>query len=355
MVASHHIGDLEHLATYRSFLQAVDHLCHLYGVHARGGGPRPPPRVPVDQARRSSSTCPRSASSTTTPTSRRAWSSTAGRRRCWASPSTAWATAPTARSGAARCWWPTSRGFERVGHLAAGADARRRGRHPRAVAHGRGVGGAAGGRSAVPARSPASTDATREAVLDLAERGLSPRTTSIGRLFDAVAALLGRPPARQLRGPGGHRAGGAGPHASPAAERARPTTAPSTVHGDRRAAGARPAAARRRGWSHDRERRRGPCRWSPPASTRRSAGPAAALAASAGRGARPRHGGPHRRRVPERCGSPRSWRPSCSAAGLARAGPPAGPAQRRRHQHRPGRHRRRRRRLEPAGLSRLVP
>ena len=32
VVASHHIGDLEHLATYRSFLQAVDHLGDLYGV-----------------------------------------------------------------------------------------------------------------------------------------------------------------------------------------------------------------------------------------------------------------------------------------------------------------------------------
>ncbi|MHB8671267.1 MAG: carbamoyltransferase HypF [Acidimicrobiales bacterium] len=31
-VASHHIGDLEHLATYRSFTQAVTHLCGLYGV-----------------------------------------------------------------------------------------------------------------------------------------------------------------------------------------------------------------------------------------------------------------------------------------------------------------------------------
>ncbi|MGH9076833.1 MAG: carbamoyltransferase HypF [Acidimicrobiales bacterium] len=31
-VVSHHLGDLEHLATYRSFLQAVDHICHLSGV-----------------------------------------------------------------------------------------------------------------------------------------------------------------------------------------------------------------------------------------------------------------------------------------------------------------------------------
>ncbi len=32
VVASHHIGDLEHLATYRSFRQAVEHLPRLYGV-----------------------------------------------------------------------------------------------------------------------------------------------------------------------------------------------------------------------------------------------------------------------------------------------------------------------------------
>jgi hydrogenase maturation protein HypF len=35
VVASHHIGDLEHLATYRSFLQAVEHLPRLYGVEPR--------------------------------------------------------------------------------------------------------------------------------------------------------------------------------------------------------------------------------------------------------------------------------------------------------------------------------
>lgn len=35
VVASHHIGDLEHLATYRSFLQAIEHLPRLYGVEPR--------------------------------------------------------------------------------------------------------------------------------------------------------------------------------------------------------------------------------------------------------------------------------------------------------------------------------
>jgi hydrogenase maturation protein HypF len=33
VVASHHIGDLEHLGTYQAFLQAIDHLPRLYAVH----------------------------------------------------------------------------------------------------------------------------------------------------------------------------------------------------------------------------------------------------------------------------------------------------------------------------------
>jgi hydrogenase maturation protein HypF len=32
LVASHHLGDLEHLAAYEAFEQAVDHLCHLTGI-----------------------------------------------------------------------------------------------------------------------------------------------------------------------------------------------------------------------------------------------------------------------------------------------------------------------------------
>ncbi|MGI8756437.1 MAG: carbamoyltransferase HypF [Acidimicrobiales bacterium] len=32
VMASHHLGDLEHLATYEAYRQAIDHLCHLYDV-----------------------------------------------------------------------------------------------------------------------------------------------------------------------------------------------------------------------------------------------------------------------------------------------------------------------------------
>ena len=32
LVCSHHIGDLEHLATYQAFLQATVHLCRLFGI-----------------------------------------------------------------------------------------------------------------------------------------------------------------------------------------------------------------------------------------------------------------------------------------------------------------------------------
>ena len=57
VVASHHIGDLEHLATYRSFLQAVDHLCRLYGVAPEVVAHDLHPEYLSTQVRRSSSTC----------------------------------------------------------------------------------------------------------------------------------------------------------------------------------------------------------------------------------------------------------------------------------------------------------
>ena len=141
VVPSHHIGDLEHLATYRSFLQAVDHLCHLYGVHpevvahdlhpeylstklaararpAHGRRPAPPrPRRGVHGRARSDG----------------AGAGLAFDGLGYGPDGTLWGGEVLVAD---------LRGYERVAHLAAGADAGWRGRHPRAVADGRGVGGA---------------------------------------------------------------------------------------------------------------------------------------------------------------------------------------------------------------------
>jgi hydrogenase maturation protein HypF len=82
-------------------------------------------------------------------------------------------------------------GYERIGHLAivpmpGGASAIREPWRMAAVWL-----SAAAGRPAVAAALPDVEPDRREAVLDLAESGLSPRTSSMGRLFDAVAVLLG--------------------------------------------------------------------------------------------------------------------------------------------------------------------
>ena len=118
VVPSHHIGDLEHLATYRSFLQAVDHLPAPLRRRARGRRPRPASRVPVDQVGGSTSTC-RADRRAAPPRPRRRVHGRARPHRTGprASPSTGSATAPTARCGAASCWWPTSTSSRGVGHL----------------------------------------------------------------------------------------------------------------------------------------------------------------------------------------------------------------------------------------------
>ncbi len=82
--------------------------------------------------------------------------------------------------------------FERAGSLRAGPAARRRARDPRAVADGVGVAARGGDRGSAGALR-ATVDARQwELVERMLAGGLtSPPTTSIGRLFDAVAALCG--------------------------------------------------------------------------------------------------------------------------------------------------------------------
>ena len=224
-------------------------------------------------------------------------------------------------------------GCERVGHLRPDADAGRGGRHPRAVAHGGGVGG--GGRR--PDRRP-----RRPAAL------AAPSSTwpSGGHGADRRPAWGGcsTPSPRSsaarrrvtLRGPGRHRARGAGPHGGPG--RRRPTTTPASVADD---AGlrARPVAARRRARRTT----------ATPGSTAAvlAAGfheaigrAAAALAAARSPASRASTPSPSPAACSRTPGSPRSSRTSSPPPG-SRCWCTAGAAQRRRHQHRPGRHRRR--------------
>ena len=91
------------------------------GGPARRHRPRPAPRLSLDairpRPRRGRAASASSASSTTTPTSPASWPRTAWRARSSAWRWTAPATAPTARSGAARSFGPRAAAFERLGHL----------------------------------------------------------------------------------------------------------------------------------------------------------------------------------------------------------------------------------------------
>ena len=197
----HHIGDLENYETLRSFTDG--HRALRAPVRGRAGASsrtictpstcRPSTR---SSARASSS----SACSTTTRTWPPAWPSTASAGRPWARSSTApgYGTDGTVWGG--ELLFGDLAGFERDGHAVAGAHARRRGGDPPALADGvrvarrrpararcRGARGrVAGARGTRSARSPAPGVA-------------SPLTTSVGRLFDAVAALCGSAPRSPTR------------------------------------------------------------------------------------------------------------------------------------------------------------
>ena len=186
-VVSHHIGDLEHLATYQSFLQAIDHLRGLYGVTpevvAHDLHPEylstklamdlDLPTVAVQHHHAHVASC-------LTEHGR------PGPVLGLAFDGLGYGTDGTLWGG--ELLVADLQGFERVGHLAAitmpgGAAAiREPWRMGVAWAHQAGV-------------DHPFDDPRHAAVLDLAERGHGPVTTSMGRLFDAVAALLGMRPA----------------------------------------------------------------------------------------------------------------------------------------------------------------
>ncbi|MGI8686068.1 MAG: carbamoyltransferase HypF, partial [Acidimicrobiales bacterium] len=189
VVASHHIGDLEHLPAYQSFLQAVEHLCHLAGVEpevvvhdlhpeylsTKFALDLDLPAVGVQHHHAHIASC----------------LVDHGRDE-----QVLGVAFDGTGYGCDRSLWGGEflvaglRGFERVGHLAAvplpgGAMAIREPWRMGMVWAGEAL-----GRDAAE-RFGASVDDRWEAVLAVAGLDRTPQTTSAGRLFDAVASLLG--------------------------------------------------------------------------------------------------------------------------------------------------------------------
>ena len=221
LVCSHHIGDLEHLAAYQAFLQATVHLCRLFGIDPEVVAHDLHPEYlstkhaleldiepwPVQHHHAHIASCLVEHRHT-------------GTVLGIAFDGLGYGTDGTMWGG--EFLVADFDGFERVGAPAAGRrcragrrpirepwrmalrldGARRRPRSGRPTRARRSI--LAGARSS-PSPSPASRGGQR-AVL----------TTSAGRLFDAVAALVGLPLPDHLRGPGRHRARDARAVASPA-------------------------------------------------------------------------------------------------------------------------------------------
>ena len=192
VVPSHHIGDLEHLATYRSFLQAVDHLPRLYGVvpdivahdmhpeylSSKWAAQVDLPTVAVQHHHAHVAAC-MVEHGRTEPVLGIAYDGLG-----YGPDGTLWGGEMLVAD------FVTSR---RVAHL-----------HPTRMPGGVAAirepwrmgavwAAAAGGREAAQRRASEHgiDEETALAVLDLAERPSAPITTSVGRLFDGVAALLG--------------------------------------------------------------------------------------------------------------------------------------------------------------------
>jgi hydrogenase maturation protein HypF len=189
VVPSHHIGDLEHLATYRSFLQAVTHVADLYGVtpavvahdlhpeylSSKYALDLALPAVGVQHHHAHVAAC-MVEHGVTEPVLGVAFDGLG-----YGPDGTLWGGELLVADFA---------GYERVAHLRplpmpGGVAAIREPWRMAAVWIERAM-----GRDAVAAALPDLDAATRDAVLDLAAGPLAPVTTSVGRLFDAVAALL---------------------------------------------------------------------------------------------------------------------------------------------------------------------
>jgi hydrogenase maturation protein HypF len=182
VVASHHLGDLEHLAAHRAFRQAIDHLCALVGadpevvacdlhpeyLSSKLAWDLGLPVVAVQHHHAHVAAC-LVEHGRTEPVVALAFDGLG-----YGADGTLWGGEVLVADLS---------GFERAAHLRTvalpgGTAAIREPWRMAAVWAGPG---------AVPGVDPGAV----AAVLDLAARDVGPRTTSVGRLFDAVAAVLG--------------------------------------------------------------------------------------------------------------------------------------------------------------------
>ncbi len=189
VVLSHHIGDLEHLATYRSFLQAIDHLCHLCGavpeVVAHDLHPEylstklsyelDLPRVAVQHHHAHIASC-MAEHGRTEPVLGLAFDGLG-----YGTDGTLWG---------GEFLLADLTGFRRVGHLLAvpmpgGAAAVRQPWRMAVSWMERSLG------ADEAARRGSTLDPRTPALLALIDSGTAPLTSSMGRLFDGLAALLG--------------------------------------------------------------------------------------------------------------------------------------------------------------------
>jgi hydrogenase maturation protein HypF len=190
VVASHHIGDLEHLATYRSFLQAVEHVPALYGVQ--------PEVVAHDLHPEYLSTkwAAELDAFTVAVQHHHAHVASCMVEHLWTDPVVGLAFDGLGYGPDGTLWGGEVLvgdlgSFERVAHL-------RPIQMPGGVAAirepwrmGAMWAELAGGPALAVDALPSVDGPTLDAVLGLARAGRGPLTTSVGRLFDAVAALLG--------------------------------------------------------------------------------------------------------------------------------------------------------------------
>ena len=117
VVLGQHLGDLDTAEARDAYDRGIADIQRLHDAAPRLIARDLHPDYHSTRVAEAPGRAEHSPSSITSPMSPPAWPSTGSSRRCWASPGTAPATAPTARSGAASSCCVTADGWQRVAHL----------------------------------------------------------------------------------------------------------------------------------------------------------------------------------------------------------------------------------------------